>query len=371
MTVAIIATGFIGAIGLIEAKNNQKHILSVLVFFLFLLLLMGGNCDNADYLNYQVKYQMTTNIEDIKSSYWAYFFSLFFFNQCGVSFVAYHFFIYGLGLFFIFLLMRKTTKWSLLFLILYCIYPMMMDPTQMKNFVAMTIFSYAVTFLVESSRKNDLKYILFLILSAGFHIVFLIYLPLLLFRKIIDLKYFTPILISGIFILSVLFSYTSLNSALMGTMKSLIADDISDKEAYFIQGVHWGYLPYLMANIIICINANYLRKKAKVSDVLTLYQKKFLDVCFLISVYAFLFVPFYQFTLDFARFFRDLFLIIHAGIVLGLQALSVSSQRFVISIKQSTVLSIYILILIVLFGWDIFRVYDTVVYPLFHSNVLF
>lgn len=371
MAVAALAAIFIGAVGFLEAEDNKKHIISVLLSFLFLLLLMGGNSDNADYSNYQSSYQEAANFWNVKKSYWAYYFSMFFFNKLGLSFEIYHFAIYGVGLFFIYCLMRKTMGWSLLFLLFYCIYPMMMDPTQMKNFMAMVIFSYAATFLIDSSFKNDIKYIFLVILAAGFHLSAFIYLPLFIFRRFTNKKHFMTILIVGVFAISILFSFTSLNSFLMTTMTAFIADDISSKEAYFYQGVRLGFLPYLFANIVIFLIANYLRKNAKSSFELTEYQKNFLNLVFIISAYAFLFVPFYQFTLDFARFFRDLFLIFSVGMALGIRGLSVSKQRFVISVKQGIVFGIYFVTLLILFGWDISRVYDTVVQPLFNSNVLF
>lgn len=353
-----------------ESIRKYKHILSALLLLIYFFLLVGGNSDNADYLNYVWSYQNGAGFTWGRFGYWAYYLIIASCRNIGFDFVSYRLLMYGIGFLFLFLFMRKAVGWSPLFLFFYFIFPMGIDATQMKNFVAMTILAYAFTFLCNSSRKGTILYYLLVLLASGFHVVFLIFLPVPLFKRLLSIRYFSVIF--GFIVLSmiVLLSTGPGNTAFMTLLGAIAPDDLMDKqELYLKQAVRFGYLIFLAANIFITVGLRYVWKIVSHSLTATISEKNFVHLAYICSLYSFLFLPFYMFTLDFARFFRDLFPIFHAAVVIALNIMC--PKHLTVTARQILLFGCYLILLFYMGFFVIYKEFDFTVIPLFQSNIFF
>lgn len=351
-----------------ESLKKYSHMISTLLLLIFFFLLVGGNSDNADYLNYIWSYQDSTDFTWNKIGYWAYFLIIALSRSFGFDFVTYRLVMYGIGFLFLYLFMRKIVGWSPLFLILYFIFPMGIDATQMKNFVAMAILTYAFTFLCYPSKKNTFFYSILVLLASGFHVVFIIFLPAPLFKKIMEIRYFS--LIFGIMVLSmiILLSAGPGNTLFMNLLGAVTPEDLTNKrELYLAQSVRFGYIAYLIANVLTTIGLKYAQNVVDNSLTATVNEKNFVHLAYTCSLYAFLFFPLYMFTLQFARLFRDLFPIFHAAVVIALNV--ICPKYLTVNIRQVLLLGCYLILLFYMWFLVIYGVFDSTVIPLFQSNI--
>lgn len=351
-----------------ESLRKYSHMLSSLLLMIFFYLLVGGNSDNADYLNYVWTYQNGAGFTWGRFGYWAYYLIIEFCRNLGLDFVSYRLIMYGIGFLFLFLFMRKVVGWSPLFLFFYFIFPMGIDATQMKNFVAMTILAYAFTFLCSSSKKGNIFYYLLVLLASGFHVVFLIFLPVPLFRRVLSLRYFSVVFGIIVFSMIIFLSTGSGNTAFLTFLGTIVPDDLMDKQALYLnQSVRFGYIIFLIANILTTVGLRYIWKVASHSVTATTTEKKFVHLAYICSLYSFLFFPFYMFTLEFARFFRDLFPIFHAAIVIALHVMC--PKYLTVTARQILLFGCYLILLFYMGIFVIYNVFDSTVIPLFQSNI--
>lgn len=351
-----------------ESLRKYSHMLSSLLLLIFFYLLVGGNSDNADYLTYVWTYQGSSDFTWDRFGYWAYYLTIAFCRNLGLDFVSYRLIMYGIGFLFLFLFMRKIIGWSPLFLFFYFIFPMGIDATQMKNFVAMTILAYAFTFLCSSSKKGNIFYYLLVLLASGFHVAFLIFLPVPFFRRALSIRYFSVIFWTIVLSMIVLLSTGPGNTAFMTFLGTITPDDLMDKQALYLnQSVRFGYIIFLIANILIAVGLRYVWKVASQSLTATITEKNFIHLAYICSLYSFLFFPFYMFTLEFARFFRDLFPIFHAAIVIALNVMC--PKYLTITVRQILLLGCYLILLFYMGIFVIYNVFDSTVIPLFQSNI--
>ena len=144
--------------------------------------------------------------------------------------------------------------------------------------------------------------------------------------------------------------------------------DLMDKQALYLhQSVRFGYIIFLIANILTTVGLRYVWKVASHSVIATTTEKKFVHLAYICSLYSFLFLPFYMFTLEFARFFRDLFPLFHAAIVI---ALNVMCPKYLTITGRQVLLCVCYLILLFYMGtFMIYNVLDSTAIPLFQSNI--
>ena len=72
-----------------ESLRKYSHMLSSLLLMIFFYLLVGGNSDNADYLNYVWTYQGSSDFTWDRFGYWAYYLTIAFCRNLGLDFVSY------------------------------------------------------------------------------------------------------------------------------------------------------------------------------------------------------------------------------------------------------------------------------------------
>lgn len=102
-----------------ESLRKYSHMLSSLLLMIFFYLLVGGNSDNADYLNYVWTYQESSDFTWDRFGYWAYYLTIAFCRNLGLDFVSYRLIMYGIGFLFLFFIYEKSCRLeSLIFVFL-------------------------------------------------------------------------------------------------------------------------------------------------------------------------------------------------------------------------------------------------------------
>lgn len=152
-------------------KKYTREFLRIMVCICFSLLIALS--DNADKSSYEEAYYsqalITSNAFEIGYSLLSYIFmhigfSYFLFEFC-LSFIALRLINSTVNLY--------CKKPEIVYLI-YIIYPLMMDATQFRNFLCMSILIYAIRFLVSRNKYWLLKYYVCIIIALSFHNIALI-----------------------------------------------------------------------------------------------------------------------------------------------------------------------------------------------------
>lgn len=154
-------------------KKNSKTLALLLIAVMWALY--GWNTGVADYINYLWRFNgILDNTIEFNTEYG---FSLFSSLVSSLGF-DYTFFriIYSLiGLTLISsTVFRYTYNVSFVFA-LYFIYPFLFDVAQMRNFMAMAIFTFAFRYLVEDKKYNTLKYVICISIACTFHTAAIFY----------------------------------------------------------------------------------------------------------------------------------------------------------------------------------------------------
>lgn len=139
------------------------------VLILLAWILAGLNTWNPDYNGYSTSYDNLTKETILNSRARGYYLIVFVFKSLGFSFQGY----IALMSFLVLVLVYKSIKhytnnYNLAFLA-YLIYPFLIDPIQIKQWVANAIVLYSLRFLIETSRKNIIKFVTCLAIAVLIH----------------------------------------------------------------------------------------------------------------------------------------------------------------------------------------------------------
>lgn len=283
-------------------KRNSKGLL-VSTFLLYWVLIFGNN-NNPDYLIYQRLYQFQSSKDA------GYNLLAKIFNSVNISYNVFLAIVSFVCLLLIFsTVLRYTNNYSYIFL-LYFAYPLMLDAIQIRNFIVMSIFIFAIRYLEEYSIKNILKYIFLICIASSFQITGLIYLPIVFFVKMDNSKikktiFYILIIIGGIF--------SVFRKSLLNYFGLFVTHFIGEERGstFFEVKTNFGFLlPWFIQIMIIGIviySANYIvnNKKNEISKL----EFQFIKILKSISLYSILFFPFYMFNMEFVRFSRNIFIL--------------------------------------------------------------
>lgn len=360
-----------------ERIHSRRHILSSLLLFITVLLAMGGNSENADTWIYMRRYQDATFHAE-GSTQWAQQYFLFICNKLGFSFQQFRFIYYLIGLSLICITAYKVISSQPSFLLFYILFPMLIDATQMKNFMAMAILSFAIPFLLNAGWKNKLTYILLIFLAAGFQLAAYAYLPLILFANTTNKKSIRALAILLVAAFSLLFSNRFLGKYLpVFILQNLSETTVVRVQKFFYRQINLGYLVYFLATFIVFFFLRKIHRDMQTFEKAKASEKQFVELCYLCSIYSFAFFPFYLFASDFSRLLRNFSIINHIAVVLYIQALrreeKPTSYRgrdraLLIPTRSFFFVVAYLLYLAYMYYWDIAVFYDTVVVPFFTYN---
>lgn len=167
---------------IIIRKNRITFEAIFLFAFLFMWILFGWNTGNADYFNYQHIYKSIDLYGRYKGVEFGYEFVCRIAVAIGLSYNGFLVFYSFIGLSLITSTARKYTNNLSFVFVLYFIYPFLLDIVQIRNFMSMAIIIYATRYLVADTKKDYIKYIIFVILASTFHVSAFFYMIFLLVR---------------------------------------------------------------------------------------------------------------------------------------------------------------------------------------------
>ena len=369
VSIFLIMAFFLGII-----HKNKTPKISILIYLLFLTIMMAANVNNPDYYNYLKSYNY---IEALKGSEWGYYYLAKFCSNLGVGYHQFKFIIAILGLLLIHSTVRRYLKKCTLFYLLYFLCPFMIDATQLKNFLAMSFFIFAVPFLTESTLKGKLKYVLLIVMAASFQITAFVYLPIAFLGNVEKNKLITLILIIVI-ILSVVIG---LNRSFVIYLAGLISSSLGNFDDRIIEfssvDTTYGFIIYWGLQIISFFLIKWAKKSYEnsyqedIQEKLLINNKNFeykliklLDV---INIYSFIFLPFYVIQLTYGRFLRNILPLNYIILILAYRKNKVVEGK--ITLHTTLMFSSLIIYAALNFYFMIYMEYnDTIIKPLFTDN---
>ena len=360
---------------LIESNSNRQHKVSFFLAALFIVLLMGCNKEIADASNYEYRYVASAQGWSFKNAQWAQQLFGYICNQFGLSFTAYRILYYGIGVTLICCFVHANLGYSIRFLAFYMAFPMIIDAAQMKNFMAMSIVTFALNLLGGTKRYKNILFVALILLAAGFQVVAFAYLPLIIFCNIACHKKYRIISCFPILLFAALFTNKNAADIIAELVLENTTEGFSGRIAVFFEKeIHLGYLVYIFATFFIFVLISYANKLiSRQKNRFTSKQVRMANVIYLCSIYTFLFCPLYMFAQDFSRLLRNFSPVNHTIILMGLNASSAvkrTTKSFALTKQQILLGGGYVLYLVYAFYWDIYVYFDTVVIPFFFSNWL-
>lgn len=154
--------------GIIKGKSKVIFGLT----FVMAWVLIAGNYSNPDYEQYVLRYESGLYVTvDI-----GYSFICNIFYNLGWSFGHFKYLLSFVCLLLIFRTLYKFSRYPALSAALFLLFPLIVDITQLRNFVAYSIVFTAIPYLFEDKKLSTLKYVAIVMIAATVHITSAFYL---------------------------------------------------------------------------------------------------------------------------------------------------------------------------------------------------
>jgi len=343
----LIITNFISA--LLKGKGSILKILLPA----FMWVLFWGNNDNADYLNYKQLYDYISYTgAGFSTSQFGFVQIMKFATKLGLQ---YHHFLMIVSLIGIYLItdtVKKYTDKPHLVYTLYFIHPFLLDIVQVKHFLAMAIIVYCFRYLEQEGSKNNIKFIVGVLIASSIHAISILFLPLLFIKK---MRIKTLVLsVAIVLLIGIPIAYTDILQIIASKILN-----IQRVEIYFLNRARFGFFIQFFIQGTILLIVHYSRK---------ILQKRrecnrYVDLIYRTNLYLIVLFPFYIINGTFERGFRMIMIL---NYILFSKLFSTSKKRE----------KIVILILIFIFVFSLFMYYtfipykDTVFFPIFENNLI-
>ena len=327
------------------------------LFFYMLLILMWvlfwGSYDNADYLNYKTLYDYVSSTGmGYPTSQFGFVIMMKLVSSLGLEYHHFLMILSFVGMYLITNTVKKYTNKPQLVYLLYFIHPFLLDVVQVKHFFAMSIIIYCFRYLEQDGTKNNIKYILGILIAFSIHSISIIFLPLLFIKKMkISRLYLIVIMVLTI---GVPLAYTNVFQIIASKFVPFQRIAI-----YFDNRAKYGFLVQCFIQSIIFLMVYYSKlilEKRKESN-------KYVELIYRINLYLIMLFPLYIINGTFERAFR-IIMIPNYIVFSKLYSSSKKSEKVVILV------GIFMFVIALFFRYTfIYR--DTVFYPIFEKNLLF
>lgn len=359
---------------------TKKRIRGFLPIFtlVFLVIAMGGNTNNPDTtIYYNMYYNKSFFDKDVGFGY-----LIQMSNNLGWSINTFRLIIAIVGLVLITSAVNYWLTKPSLFYLIYFIYPYMMDVVQVRNFLAMSIFVFALRFLVIESKeekKNALLYVLLLLVASSIQKTALVYLPLVLINRVERKKFLKGIITFAAF-LSV---FVGLNSSMVNLIGQYVLNNLSESlsgsAGFLTRNTHYGWMilwAEQICNVMLVYYTNklYLKDCDKMTDTKqTAFRNGlYLEVMLWINIYCFCFCPLYVLNINFYRIMRNVMVanIICYAFLIGEKGLFCNTKKK--RIYTILVFSYALLMFYVNYFYNGHGEYvNSIIVPLFTDNWIF
>lgn len=337
-------------------KKNSKLVFYIGIIYLWLIAtFVFGNADTALY-ELQYNKSIETTFTWAREPGWQWINK--FFCYAKVPFWLFRGLIYGGGLYLISNTIKKLSLKKNMVLLLYLIFPFLIDVAQMRNFFAMSILIYAMPFLLKEEIGNILKYILCVILATSVHYIFIIYIGLLVIN-ILTNKILIVIDILGMLIAPAILKYVP-------DIVLLVFKNFHGKQAYKYvmngtisnRGTIICFI-YFVFNILIFVVAEKLTNDKENEN--KIYIHRMLRVNLILSGSYFLTL----YSLDFIRVIRNIMIVNYC--------IWCNCSRTFSDIKVKVFFNMCIIAFVILscFLFIYYDFSDTVFWPAVQNNLFF
>ena len=153
-----------------------NFVFAILFFFLFYSL-SGWNYDNADYYNYEVRYNRIETYHQYIDENYGMSYSLLFFKRMGLDFFHTRLYVYCLSFILFCFFIYKCSYNSFFIFFFYFFFRFIRDVVELKNFLASVVILYACLFLYFQNIKCRLLSLLLILVSSSFHIAYYLFIP--------------------------------------------------------------------------------------------------------------------------------------------------------------------------------------------------
>lgn len=357
---------------LLDFKFPKSKFIMVLNF-IFMWILMGWNHSVADYSVYSNRYYYPDVYKTLEPLY-----KLFqYFGQ--QKYMTYDDFLIIMS--FIFLALRVI---SIIILSekpnavigLYLLFPFIMDITQIRMFYATSVVLLGLALMTRLKKNGELFFILSVIVASMIHSACIFYILIVLIKKIgfKDIKKYNCIILLIIFILyfllgtGLLYFISSKITSLLGFGRKFVETtyatskvySLMDKIIYMVEILLFFMINKLLINKLL----KYLNKSSSYS-ILNEGTMENLLICHKINYCLLIILPFAWFSGDIYRVQHGI-LIYFYSIYLN-NGFFTSEKKGYITIYQ-IILSLFILILVILFLLGIESLRTNVFIPVFFEN---
>lgn len=304
---------------LIIPKINAR---SKLIFtFLTVLewILFAGSTGSPDYYNYSSMYYGRE--ATYKSSEVLYYLVSDLFKGMGFSYVAFNAVLIGASLLALCHAASLLVGEKPIFLLMYLVWPGLIDWVQVRNMLAMALLTWAVACLITDTKRGKLKFVILIAIAAGFQIIAIAYFPIVMLQDIMPKykhnKKSKRMFLLGIAALAVLSAVPQSVFLSIARMVTAIGSSFDGRLSYYLNStVKYGYLmnwAIQIANYIFARWAKKIADKRQMNKNLTSYKVIELMEC--INLYMFVFFPLYRLNTNFLRLTRNLIPLMYLDLI--------------------------------------------------------
>ena len=358
-----------------EKHGKSGHYLSSMVLLAFIFFLLAGNYENGDTYNYEVEYNENLSGYGFSfTGYWGYYLLNTLCKALGMNYYHSRFVVYGIGFIALLMAFHRMNKNKYAALLLYMFFPMMIDGTQTRSFVAMALIALAITFLISGKPRDKIIFLVLIISAGGFHPICYVYLPLALCNpKKIEKRLILPVVL-----FSLVFANRFMSSILSDFVLSHLDSFSARRSGLFLMSRVGGQWVKFFATAIIIILVFSMREAILLSTDSTIEEKRFSNIVMYCALFSLGFLPFYFWHSEFSRLLRFFFPTFHMLFIMFLNVRHIPpvgpGKKMLMlefnTLKQLVIVG-YFMINLYMFYWDIYIFKDIVINPLFMYNSVF
>jgi hypothetical protein len=362
---------FLNSIFAFKKKTSRLLVFFTLVFILLMIVGAGpGYTGQNDYINYKITYDKISSVSFFSSPQIGYTILMKIGHFFNLDFFYFRFLIIGICLFLIyFFFINRYSKNYNHILLLYMIYPMIIDSEHFRNFIALAILLAGIRFLENNSFKNKLIFFIIIIISSSIHFTFILYSFLLLANKKNSNK-IPKVLAIGVIILCVIVFINNNQIPFLMPLLSFISNEKIIR--YLTSRTNYGFLIpftlYIINFIMIFWSRKIVIKNYKnsvKSD--SMSDLGFINIVYSINIIGFIFFPLYMLSITFYRLARNFLILNYISYSIASDSLS-GNRINKLKFNFSVILSVIIWLILTL--W-VKTSPERVIVPFFTKNIFF
>ncbi|MDK2934961.1 MAG: hypothetical protein PWP27_2771 [Clostridiales bacterium] len=311
-------------------RKRHSKLLTIITLITILLFIGGAGPEyhsynhSRDYINYEISYNNADFTGFFERPEIGYTLLMKVGNLINLDFFSFRMVITAICLLLIYQMVIKRYVYnSNYILLMYMMYPMIIDSEHFRNFIAMTVFLFSIRFLEKNLLKDKIKFLVLALIATSIHTAFIFYTPLIFVNVNDKNRLVKGIAIGTIFLTIVAF----LNNNQVPFLQ-LILKFFDDEKVirYLNSKTNFGFLIPVVLHLISIIivawsrkivirknlkanmidKSNYCikdKKKIRVTDV------EIINLIFWINIIGILFFPLFMMSITFYRLAKNLLIL--------------------------------------------------------------